>query len=198
MALMLKGLFLGVLLSVLGQVGHAREGSAATPHADVVKAAQAWIDGLEGKAYKTTIRSADGSPLATRAINNRLFAMTDGPVYIGVGFSTAPKATSTLADLKRSLRHVALDKIPVPGVAAKHWETRLQTPVSSFKKGVTVESFSKGVLRLRVQTTFFAAYGRRTNILLPADAGMPKGTYFQIRKPIKADLIIECQLFPAP
>ncbi len=175
------------------------ERKAATPHPEVVAAAQTWLRKLGGRPYKATIRSADGeSPLPARRIDNRLFAFHEGDVYIGIGFSAAPSATSTLADLRKTFKHLALDRLPVPGVKATGWETRLQTRFSSFKEGVTLESWQDGVLRLRVVTEFFAAYGRRTDILIPADAGMPKNTYFQVRRPIKADLVIEGRLFPAP
>ena len=169
------------------------------PVAEVRKAAQAWIDSLPATGYAATLRAADGvSPLPSQPVNDHLFAFTEGPVYIGIGFGSAPKRDSTLKELQDSLQHVALDKVPVPGVKAPDWETRLMTPVSSFKDGVTLEKFENGVLTFRVKTEFFAAYGRRTDLILPADAGMPPDAYFQIRGPIKADLLVEGRLFPSP
>lgn len=171
----------------------------ATPTVDEVKkAAQAWIDALPATGYAATLRAADGvSPLPAQGVNDHLFAFTEGPVYIGIGFGIAPKPDTTLKELQDNLKHVALDKIPVPGVKASNWETRLMSPISSFKDGVTLEKYENGVLTFRVKTQFFAAYGRRTDLVLPADAGMPPDAYFQIRTPIKADLLIEGRLFPA-
>ena len=178
----------------------ARAEALATPTAaEVERATQGWIDALPAGGYAATLRAADGvSPLPSQPVNDHLFAFTEGPVYIGIGFGIAPKADSTLKELQDNLKHVALDQVPVPGVKAGNWETRLQTPVSSFKDGVTLEKYENGVLTFRVKTEFFAAYGRRTDLILPADAGLPPDAYFQIRTPIKADLLIEGRLFPAP
>ncbi len=194
----MKALLTPALLLAL--LSPARAEAPPTPTAaEVQKAAQAWIDSLPSTGYAATIRAADGtSPLPSRAVNEHLFAFTEGPVYIGIGFGIAPKPDSTLEELQDSLKHVALDQIPVPGVAAPNWETRLMTPVSSFKDGVRLEKYEKGVLTIRVKTQFFAASGRRTDLLLPADVGMPKDAYFQIRTPINADLLIVGRLFPAP
>ena len=172
--------------------------SGTTPSADVRSAVEKWINGLEGKVYEATIRRSDGtSPLPATQINDRLFAFQEGDVYIGIGFSKTPTKNSSLEDLRAAFQHVALDRIPVPGIRAKNWATQLQTPTSSFKDGVTLESWKDGVLRLRVKTSFFAASGRRMDVRVPADAPMPQDTYFQIRKSISADLLIEGQLLPA-
>jgi ecotin len=173
--------------------------AARTPACEKVQGAvQSWIDGIKGKAYKADLRSNDGvSPLPSKAINSSLFALQEDNLYIGIGFSKPPKIDTSLTDLQATFAHIALDRLPVPGIKAVNWETRLQTPVSSFKDGVTLESWKDGVLRVRVQTEFFAAGGHRTDIIVPADAPMQKGTYFQIRTPIKADLLIEGRLLPA-
>lgn len=163
---------------------------------DVRHTVDTWLDSMQGKIYKATLRAQDGvSPLPVTAVNERLFNWKDGDISIGIGFSQPPTAQSTLQSLRTSFKHLALDHIPVPGVASKRWETRLRTPMSSFKDGVSLESWENGVLLLRVQTTFFAAYGRDLSVKTPADAGMPEGSYFQIRKPVKADLVIEGRLF---
>jgi hypothetical protein len=163
--------------------------AAAVPtKVEVQKAATKWIFNLKGKTYKATIRAAHGiKPLPNY---NRLFEIHEGPLSIGLGFKTAPKSTSTVAELQRSLSYIALDRLPVPGIKAAAWQTTLQTPVSSFTDGVTIESWTKGVLRIRVKTKFFAIYGYRTDISMPADAPMPESGYFQIPKSISADLII--------
>lgn len=194
----MKTLLTSALLLALFMPAHA-EGPPTPPADEVKKAAQAWVDSLPATGYAATLRAADGvSPLPAQPVNDHLFAFTEGPVYIGIGFGIAPKPDSTLKELQDNLKHVALDQVPVPGVKAGNWETRLQTPVSSFKDGVTLEKYENGVLTFRVKTEFFAAYGRRTDLILPADAGLPPDAYFQIRTPIKAELLIEGRLFPAP
>ena len=99
----------------------------ATPSQDVQSAVEEWIAGVTGtgKVYKATLRSNDGaSPLPSKAINERLFAFHEGDLYIGIGFSKPPKIDSTLSELQATLKHIALDRVPVPGIEAVGWETR--------------------------------------------------------------------------
>ncbi len=170
------------------------------PLQDVQAAVVQWMDEVsrKGSVFQATLRAADGvSPLPAKAITDRLFALQDGDLSIGIGFSQPPKKDTSLEEMRATLRHIALDRMPVPGVRMEGWETQLQTPRSSFRQGVSIESWKDGVLRVRVQTQFFAINARRTDILVPADAAMPKASFFQIRRPIRADLRIEGRLFPA-
>lgn len=170
--------------------------SSTPPAAEVRQAAQTWLDGLGGKPYRATLRATDGKfPLLGKAINDHMFAFVDEEVSIGLGFSKAPAKDSTLEDLRSTFSYLALDRIPVPTVRAKNWETRLMTPVSSFKDGVILESWKDGVLRLRVTTRFFAASGRRLDVEVPADAAMPPDSYFMIRQPVQGELVVEVKLF---
>lgn len=163
---------------------------------DVKAAVEGWLEGVTGpeQAFRATLPPEDGSALTGRAINERLFVLHGGTSLIGIGFSQPPRADSSLAELRSTFKHLALDRIPVPGIRARGWQTRLLTPRSSFREGVTLQSWQDGVLSIRVQTTFFAVSARRTDILVPADAPMPPGTFFQIRRPIRADLLIEGDL----
>ena len=183
---MVTTLAIGVLCAT------AAENPDAASYQTVYDAVQQWVTQLDGGVYKATIRARDGvSPLPSREINARLVAFTEGDVYMAVGFSEAPKREASVRELQATLEFVALDRIPVPGVNATAWETRFMTPRSSFKEGVTFESWKDGVLRLRVQTTFFAASACRTDLVFPMDSPLPAGTCFRITAPIKADLIIE-------
>ena len=169
---------------------------AAAPIQDVQAAVVKWLDRdtEPGNLFRATLHAEDGSPLTARAINQRLFLIEDGELSIGIGFREPPRPESSLMELQSTFQHLALDRIPVPGVRAPGWETRLQTPRSSFREGVTLESWQDGVLRLRVRTTFFAVYGRRTDLEVPADAAMPPGSFFQMRRPIRADMLIKGKL----
>lgn len=170
---------------------------AAKPVAEVRQAVEKWLGEMDGKIYKATFRAADGdSPMQAKPVSGQLYAAHDGGVAIGIGFTKPLQLDTTLDEVKAAFKHIALDRIPVPGIHAENWRVGLQSPVSSFAEGVTIESWADGVLAVRVQTSFFAAHGVRTDILVPADAGQPEGTYFQIRKPIKADLLIQMRLMP--
>lgn len=173
-------------------------GAAATPMEEVRKAAVDWLEALQGKPYTAIFTGADEQPLVARPVNDHLFAFEGQDLYIGLGFRVPPKPTSSLKELQASLAHVALDHLPVPGLQAPAWETYLQTPTSSFKQGVTLESWEEGVLRFRVKTKFFAFRGQQKNLLVPADAGLPEGTYFQVRRDFEGDLTFVGRLFPPP
>ena len=157
------------------------------------KTVAAWMASMKGKTHTATIGGSGKDALESKRINDHLFALTGDGVYIGLGFKVAPTKAMSVAQLQAPFKHVALDRIPVPGVTAKNWQISLRTPRSSFSEGVKIE-WKDGVIRLRVRTSFFAASGRRTDILVPADAGMPPGTFFQIRQPLDADLTIEGRL----
>ena len=186
-----------LLATLSGPMALAQPPSQATLP-PVKRAAAQWLKDVTGpgKAYRTTLLAKDGSPLAARAINDRLFLLQGGDHSIGIGFRKPPRPDSSLTELRSTFQHLALDRIPVPGLKEPGWETRLRTPRSSFSEGVRLESWRHGVLTIRVQTTFFAVDGRRTDIEVPADAPMPPGTFFHVRTAIDADLLIVGRLFP--
>ncbi len=94
----------------------------------------------------------------------------------------------------KGFTRVALDKLPMAGLDVKGWEIKPQTPVSSFNKGVEFLSYKDGIVKVRIKTSFYAIYGRNPNVLVPADAPSPKGSYFQIRKGFPLDLTLEAPL----
>ena len=59
-----------------------------------------------------------------------------------------------------------------------------QTPVSNLKHGIKIISFQNGRLHLKVETRFFAIYGKMRGLRVPADADASIGTSFQVRKDI--------------
>ena len=48
------------------------------------------------------------------------------------------------------------------------------------QEGVEILAFSGGRMKLRIKSSFFAIYGRKTSVSVPADAASPPGTYFQV------------------
>lgn len=195
----MKGLLLlafGLLFAAFPAVA---EQAVPVSFEKVRQMADAWLDGMSGKVYQATLQSADKIlPLPSKKVSDSLYALESGNVYIGLGFKEALPADITPDALKNRFDHLALTRLPLPGVEIEGWEIRLQTPASKFSDGVTFEKLENGVLTIRVQTEFFAVYGQRTDIVVPADAPMPAGTFFEIRKPVKADLLIEGAFPPAP
>lgn len=197
-----KGL---AFLTIIGLTGESVAANMASrtdiaSRSEVQKAALTWFNSLQGKTYKTTIRANNGIkrlPLEDISQRNSLFEISEGQFCIGLGFKAPPKSTSTLADLRKSLSYISFDTFPIPGVNAKSWQTRLLTPAPSFTNGVTLEAWSKGMLRLKVKTKFFAMQGYRIDNQLPFDKGNPD-TFFQIQKPISADVTIVGSLVLPP
>ena len=109
----------------------------------------------------------------------------EGPIFISIAFNKKVTPSSTVQDLQTSLKWVSLDKLPMPGFKYPYgWDIYPRTPVSSLKNGVKIISFQNGRLHFKVDTRFFAVYGKIRGLRLPADASAPIGTYFQVRKDI--------------
>ena len=106
------------------------------------------------------------------------------------------KVTEDLSveQLNARLLYVAMDKIATPGLKIEGWELRLMTSVSSFKEGVKVVSFENGQLTFTVKNKCFAISGRQKNLLVPADAPMPKHAYFRVTKNIPINITISANL----
>ena len=52
-------------------------------------------------------------------------------------------------------------------------------------------AYSGSRISLRIKCSFFAIYGRRTDVVVPAGAPSPPSTYFQIRREIPLDLELD-------
>jgi hypothetical protein len=124
-----------------------------------------------------------------------LFLYQRGDLLISLGFKTQITTSSPLETLQQQFNYIALDKLVAPNTVAYGWDVYPLTPVSSFSDGVEITSFNNGQIGLRVKTNFFALYGRRLNISVPADASLPEGTYFEIRKDFPLNLTIDLPLF---
>ena len=119
----------------------------------------------------------------------------EGPTYISIGFNNNFRPTSSAKDLQSSLDYVALDKLPMPGFQHLYgWEIYPRTPISSFKNGVQIVSYENGRLHFTVDTRFYAIYGHKRNLRLPADAPSPNGTYFLLRKNIRGFIDVNMPL----
>ena len=172
--------------------------SFAIAEEDPQSTAAKWLDGLgeDGLVIKE-VRAGDAKGFAGQPIagsKNTMFILSDDNWYITLGFEGEVTEDSTVETLRDKWSYIALDKVPTPGLAVDGWEIKPRTPVSSLRKASGAVEFVEakdGKVTIRVKTSFFALYGRKLGVLVPADAGLPEGTYFQIRKPFKLDLTIE-------
>ncbi len=162
------------------------------------KAAAKWLEQLGKESLVLIENDKAGSPgFVGRKIagrNSTMFVYRKSGWYLSLGFSDVIGPDTPLATVRQRFKYVALDRLPTPGLDVPGWQIRPRTPVSSFKEGVEILGYAGGRIQLRVKTKFFALSGRNPNVLVPADAPMPKGTYFQIRKPFPLDLTIEAPL----
>jgi hypothetical protein len=161
---------------------------SSSPEDQAVK----WMAGLGEKGLVIEEESETGfigRKVAGR--NSTYFVLNKDGWYISLGFDGTVDRDTSLKQIRKSFKYIALDKLPTPGLEVPGWEIRPQTPVSSFKKGVEIVGFEDGKIKLRVKTKFFALYGRDPNVLVPADAPSPKSSYFQIRKPFSLDMTLE-------
>ena len=118
--------------------------------------------------------------------------------YLTLGFDGKLTPEMTAPDVQRKLKYVALDKIPIAEIEAPGWEIRPRTPVSSFQEGVKITGFQEGRMQVRVNTRFFAIYGRDPSVLVPADAPTPPHAYFQLRRNFPLDLTLSAPVKFSP
>jgi hypothetical protein len=181
--------------------------------------ANAWLDGLGATGLVSRIEVADPTQgfigmsafqSGARQTQNQsdqsfIYLRSDALQFgtgsgeantqITIGFSEDIVPDTTLETLRSKLSFVAIGPLPTPGLSIIGWRIYPMTPVSSFKNGVEITGFSGGRLAMRIKTTFFALVGYRTDVVVPADAGYPEGTYFQIKKSFPLDLTLDLQLF---
>ncbi len=151
-----------------------------------------WLDGLgmKGLVIEQTV---EGNGFVGQKIVGResyMYVLSQEGWYVNLGFAGKVEKTTPLETLKAKFKYVALNRVPTPGLAVPGWDIRPRTPVSSFKDGVEFVSYKDGLLTVKVNTKFFALYGRDPKVLFPQDRAAPKGSYFQIRKNFPLDLTL--------
>jgi hypothetical protein len=185
-----SGFFLATCLTTL-----SAETDKKPTGSEAKAAAAEWLDGLGEKGL-----------VLNQAISESGFVVTHGDSAVGrvtkfdfqqsgwwvsLAFRGELSAETPLKTLNEKFWYVTLDRLPTPGLTLPGWEVRPQTATSSVEKGVEVLHYGDGKIKLRVRTKFFALYGRDPSILVPADAPLPPGAYFQIRKEFPLDLTLE-------
>ena len=160
-------------------------------------AGRKWLDGLgmKGLVIEQTVEGAGfvGQKISGR--DSYMYVLNQDGWYVNLGFTGKIDKDTPLKGMWQAMfKYVALDRVITPGLEVPGWDIRPRTPVSSFKDGVEFVSLEDGQLTLKVKTKFFALYGRNPNVLVPADAPSPKGSYFQIREPFPLDLTLTAPL----
>lgn len=174
---------------------HAADQGAKPDGAAAEAAAQKWLKSLGEKGLKLEERVAEGGfvasqgPSAIGKVTTLRFERAGW--WISMSFRGEITADTPLSAIQERFWHISLDRVPTPGLNLPGWEVRPQTPTSSFDKGVTFLAFGNGKIKLRIETRFFALYGRDPAVLVPADAPSPPGSYFQIRQNFPLDLTLE-------
>lgn len=101
----------------------------------------------------------------------------------------------TLEGLRTGFNGFVVNRLPLPGFQGiEGWEIRPLTPSSSFTTGVEFVSFSDGIVKLRVKTSFFAIYGIDRRVEVLEDAPTPEGAFFEVRKSFPLDLTLTASL----
>ena len=187
--------FLLTLLALACLIGRplSAEQKLTGPQAEA--AAKRWLEALpaEGivlnrKAKETGFTVSHGDSAVGRITK---FSFDRDGLRFDLAFRGEWAADAPRETLQKNFWYCALDRVPTPGLDLPGWDVRPQTPMSSFEKGVEILSSADGVLKVRVQTKFFALYGRDPSVLVPADAPSPAGSYFQIRRETPLDLTLE-------
>ncbi|CAF0945247.1 unnamed protein product [Adineta ricciae] len=128
-----------------------------------------------------------------------MFTADTDNVRITIGFKTESlNKDSSLDDFYSNFNYIALDHLPLPGLHGipSEWDVYPQTPMSSFSDGVRFEHYDPAsqILKLDIETNFFAIYGQLPQQHYMADASLPKGSYFQVRRDIQASIKLHAKL----
>ncbi len=111
-----------------------------------------------------------------------VFTTRNNMIQIGMKFPLE----SSVSALQSQLMGVSL-KLPLPGFESPaNWEIYPQTSFSTFKGGVTFNSYdtTTHTLSITINTSFFRIYGSMIR-RRPYSGVSPKGTCFQIRQPVE-------------
>ena len=192
-------LFVTSLIFTLGPVCAADDKPvAAASSAEAENQARTWLEklGERGLVVEETSKTTAFKRTYNKSVNSTSFQFSQEGWWVTISFSGDVTAKTSLEDLRKSIKFVALDKVPTPGLEIPGWQVKPQTPSSSFKKGVEIADLKDGVLSLKVKTECFALYGTNPKemSLVPADAGAPKAAYFQIRKSFPLELKLSAPL----
>jgi hypothetical protein len=174
----------------------ALDAVAADPGKATAKEAQAaaakWLAGL-GEKGLVLVEEDTETGFAGRGIagsKSTMFVLQKPGWYVNLGFSGVISADTPVKTMRKRFKYVALNRLPTPGLDVPGWEIKPRTPVSSFRDGVEILGYKNGKIHVRVRTSFFALSGRDPSVLVPADAPMPEGSYFQIRQKFPLDLTL--------
>ncbi len=167
-----------------------------TPEVAAIKSRiESWLDKNNNKLEL----DLTNNPIEFNQHSGCLFT-GDGPqVSITLGFQDdSVTKTSSIDQFRSGLNFVALNHLPVPGLDGipSQWKIFPQTPMSSFSEGVTLEQYDPNtqILKLHIQTGFFAIYGDNPTQPRMACGPAPKGTYLQVRRDIRGDIKLRAKL----
>lgn len=191
------GLGLGLILLIL--VPQWGVDATEKPTAQIAEqAAGEWLNDLGATGLKLDAQFDEGGFEIQDIVgsNSVMAVLSQDKWRITIGFSGPIDADTPLKTVQDRLSYVALDRLPTPGLEIEGWDIRPTTPTSSIsdQKEIAITGFKDGKLTLHVETKCFALKGRDPDVLTPADAPMPKGSYFQIRRNFSLLLNIEASV----
>jgi hypothetical protein len=163
--------------------------------AAIVSTTESWLDKNNNKIDIDLSKD----PIEFEQVTSTLFTGTEPQVRITIGFTDENLTKNASIDQLRSgLNFVALDRLPLPGLNGipPQWELRPQTPMSSFSEGIVLDQYDPNtqILKLTVQTEFFAISGDIPQVHPVLDTSAPKGTYLQVRRDIQGVIKIAAKL----
>lgn len=151
--------------------------------------AKSWLASLSGATFPLFIHAPlQPMPAAAGAVSSSYHTADHSLV---LGFEAPLNAQDTKETVQAKLKYLA-PQLGTPGLEISGWKTKSMPPVSSFKDGVEITSFTvsngRAVLEVSAKVKFFAVMGTREGHRTPADAGMMPEDYIQERSEFYADL----------
>jgi hypothetical protein len=163
--------------------------------ASITARIESWLDKHNNKIDLDLTKD----PIDFNQHSANLFTGSKPQVAITLGFKDENLTkNASLDQLRSAFDFITLDRLPVPGLdgVPSQWQIYPQTPISSFSEGVTLEQYDSKtqILKLTVQTNFFAIYGNVPQVHPIACGRAPKGTYLQVRRDIQGVIKIAAKL----
>jgi hypothetical protein len=162
--------------------------------------ASQWLEKMGGKLvfdYKAADKEPGFVGAQIAGSQDTMYVLSNKGWQVTLGFKGKISPDDSVESLNKRLAYVALDNIPTPGLEVKGWAITPRTPVSSFHEGVEILEFKNGIAKIAIKTKCFCLSGAVKKELLgplPADAGLPEGTYFQLRQNIPLEVTFEAPL----
>ncbi|MCG8585681.1 MAG: hypothetical protein MI757_13320 [Pirellulales bacterium] len=158
-------------------------------------AVEKWLNQIDRDGLVLDKKVKDGKP-GFRHVDTvgGMYVFRDDGWYVTLRFHKEPTAEMSNAQLRRQIKYVALDRVPLPGLVARGWMVHPKIPRLSDVKGIIIDKYENGRIVMKLKTKAKAIYGLNPRAPQIADAPATPGSTFEIRRELPIELRLEVPL----